>query len=109
VARRRNGICLRGKTWWPRMIAQIGMALMFVLTLASSASAECAWVVWEVNWSDETRTRYYTQAWQPRQGFTNAEACVKALVTLTEQEGKTALFRCFPDTVHPRGPKGSGR
>jgi hypothetical protein len=79
--------------------------LLAVLTLVTAAGAECAWVVWEVNWIDETRTGFYPDKWQPRHGFTSADACVTALGHLSEREGKRSHFRCLPDTIDPRGPK----
>jgi len=90
-----------------------------------SASAECAWVLWE--------ERAGWRAWvgwgaSPVRSFDSRHACEEMqrlfilfganahaldaetrnnAVTLGYKEG--ASYLCLPDTIDPRGPKGSGR
>ena len=69
-----------------------------VLALAATAYAECAWVVWMG--SDLIRA------------FPTYEACLRELPHETPGDPKSPvinpwLWRCLPDTVDPRGPKGS--
>ena len=56
------------------------------LALAASASAECAWVLW-----DPAGGR-----WDPVQAFKSQRECLANAPPGT---------RCLPDTVDPRGPR----
>lgn len=91
-----------------------GLAFAVGLTLATSASAECVWVLWGRESSSD--------AWAPRDTYSTEMGCRNAI-----REGKGPLsseqrkvrelrrpdlarqdyFECWPDTVDPRGPKGS--
>ena len=87
-----------------------------LLTSAATAYADCAWVLW-----NSIEARGYQQAKWTHQlvlAFTSKEECDRTLeVTRAENpeglqhhdEGRvttSALYRCLPDTVDPRGPKG---
>jgi hypothetical protein len=98
--------------------------LAAVLTLApmQAAWAECAWVLWGAElggqaiavagyksiaecqrekkvWEARQDSRWPAALDAPRQGSHNPPATVAS----------PGSFRCLPDTIDPRGPKGRGR
>ena len=111
------------------MIAVIVASLMLVLALASSAWAECAWVLWQK--TDDVRTS--AALWNlieatslerdcRRMALQTAAATRKALgnlqYTVTPSSDPAIFsaakgdsvdvhaFKCLPDTIDPRGAKG---
>jgi hypothetical protein len=74
------------------------IATLGLLALASSASAECAWVLWA-----------YLPDGKPHPVYTGPtrEECI-AMRNAREENRRpeVAVYECFPDTIDPREPKG---
>ncbi len=81
---------------------------LVMLLLASSASAECAWVLWQElpvapgGWTLDTGME---------SAFPTKKACEKRLRTRIQAfaqatTGMRPFLVCLPDTVDPRRPKG---
>jgi hypothetical protein len=121
------------------MIAAVIAALIFALMLTSSASAECAWVLWEVVTGVGTPSR----SWEAIGGGESPAECRAELDRSIQKAKQTVLgvnrgarpgeelsfsssdnghftsrpgrwtrsveLRCLPQGTDPRGPKASGR
>jgi hypothetical protein len=105
-----------------------------LLILATSASADCAWVLW---WETDTmglareNSNYHAVEWRPLTRLPTAADCYASLKStvklqmghipageqvhrisdsafqrVTSTHATVYTYTCFPDTVDPRGPKG---
>ena len=83
------------------VLATMAILLLFV----SSASAECAWVLWLKGEGGPHVVAY--QDWSPSKAFQSHKEC-EDVVRFWGGIG-TYDTRGLPDTVDPRGPKGGGR
>ena len=75
-------------------------ALLLALCLLASAAtahAECAWVLW---WQGRGTTTL-----EPLRAFPSQRECMNEIVNL-KATPESLQWRCLPDTVDPRGPKG---
>jgi hypothetical protein len=90
------------------MRRRILLALLCLLALATSVSAECAWVLWEAYPGHQSQWKAVTAA-------TSHEKCEEKATQFTRsnleqiQRGRmssTLVYECLPDTIDPRGPKG---
>jgi hypothetical protein len=113
-----------------RWVRHACLAFLSLFLLATSASAECAWVLWLDSLDMKT---HEIEGPIPRSSYKTADECIKEIDSVWRGAGErlsdssqhsrsapteaTTLFRtkksaalmtyrCLPDTVDPRGPKG---
>jgi hypothetical protein len=90
-----------------RLLRSSGFVALSLLTLAATASAECAWVLWNVAVQRQTgQTLGF-----PTRSFDTRQACEQVMFAWAaehqaEKPESRISFVCVPDTVDPRGPKG---
>jgi len=82
------------------------------LAVATSASAECAWVMWKTLHIMKGGEIVVTE-WSVAESYSTQKECEgwANYYGPLAREGKPVSpvisFRCLPDTVDPRGPKGA--
>jgi hypothetical protein len=87
------------------------LAVVLLLASASTASAECAWVLWTYISSSSTKTA--EERWRPLSSYATQTECQDHQEKMREKASDRAAasgvrlvtHQCFPDTVDPRGPK----
>jgi hypothetical protein len=100
------------------LVVTLGLSM-----LATSAYAECSWVLWSGDSSEPwitataleaygsreecggARQRYYQRDAEAREAY---EAAIKAGASSTQErqrQSQRQIYRCLPDIVDPRGPK----
>jgi hypothetical protein len=106
----------------------VSMIALFLLTSVATAHAECAWVLWSNGTVDPNVPLAFSTVqgshltWQPIAAFPSSQGCSASLSKWNDKEWadqskrnankpKGALwdaftYRCLPDAVDPRGPKG---
>jgi hypothetical protein len=89
------------------------VVVLLLLASVGTASAGCAWVVWLEQTLVAPNGIIQGTRWSPIGGYPLAAECMKALPEDSRESradgnpGALAKqYRCFPDTVDPRGPKG---
>jgi len=108
-----------------KVLFSFGLVLLCMMPFATSAAAECAWVLWERTWIDRSRWTWLIASreyWTPIAAVATRQQCEKEQVDQTRAYSKLAevltttdpplddpsehtAWVCLPDTVDPRAPK----
>ncbi len=94
--------------------------LFWVLAVAASAHAECAWVLWDQEWTNSEDASMLSRMmgtnkskWALAATFQTKPECERAVRERVNRPwnrskpgGPQIAFHCYPDTIDPRGAKG---
>ncbi len=83
---------------------RIAVALGCLILVASTASAECAWVLWLAE-NPPPGPSIPPSAWTILEAHGNKKECEVSMNRLGGPTKGNSYMMCLPDTVDPRGAK----
>src|SRR5437016_14530956 len=92
-----------------RVLLAFGLVLLCMMPFATSAAAECAWVLWERTWIDRSRWTWLIASreyWAPIAAVATRQQCEKEQVGQTRPYSKLAevLTTADPTSADPSEP-----
>ncbi len=93
------------------LLRSVSLSLLCLTVFATSAAAECAWVLWKTLHVMRGGEIVVTE-WSIAESYSTQKECEHwanyygPLARAGKPASPVISFRCLPDTVDPRGPKG---